>query len=84
MGIRVIGRKNEESLSLNQCFIRALGALFSTIFIMLPYFLAFLRRDERGFHDLLGNTLTVQEEPPREKIHVFPSDTSENQIKTAL
>ena len=84
MGLRVVGSKKESPLHLHQCFIRALGALFSTIFIMLPYFLAFLRKDERGFHDLLGNTRTIAEEPPEEKNKAFYSDNLENRIKTAL
>ena len=48
-GLKVISNKQGNPLSLAQCFLRASCALFSTIFLMLPYLLLLIRKDGRDF-----------------------------------
>ena len=83
-GLKVVSKGNENPLSLFQCFLRALGSLLSTMLLMLPYFLILLKKDERGFHDLLGNSQTIEEDSLEEKEPIHLPDIAENQIKTAI
>ena len=62
-GLKVVSNNGESSLGLFRCFLRAGGAFFSTTFMMLPYLLAFIRKDGRGFHDFLGNSQTISDGP---------------------
>lgn len=62
LGLRVVDAKSNGDLSVAQIFIREIvGKFYSAFFLGFGFFLAFFRRDQRAFHDLLARSIVVRD-----------------------
>ena len=61
LGLYIV-RRNGSRIGIGRAFARAVTHWLSVLFFMLPFLMVLFRRDRRGLHDLICDTVVVRKD----------------------
>ncbi len=62
VNIKIVDAKTLHDIDTKQAITRSLGYIASILIFMIGFLMVAFRRDKRGLHDLLANTVVIYEE----------------------
>lgn len=62
VGIKVVDAKTLQEIDNRQAITRSLGYIISTLLFLIGFVMVAFRKDKRGLHDLLADTVVIYEQ----------------------